>query len=138
MNDTSESSPLFIAVGHCGPDAWMLRTAIQRLFPDATLEDVADDDALAAGMASATDRPAVLLVNRKLDGDFAAGDGIELIEAIGGGTHAAILVTDLPDAAAAAIEVGAVPGFGKSDLHGDATAEALRHAVEVAGGPAGA
>lgn len=134
MNDSSNTSPLFIAVGHCGPDAWMLRTAIQRLFPDATLEDVADDDALAAGMASATDRPAVLLVNRKLDGDFAAGDGIELIEAIGGGTHVSLLVTDLPDAAAAAIEAGAAPGFGKSDLHGDATAASLRHAVEVAAG----
>ena len=134
MNDSSNTSPVFIAVGHCGPDAWMLRTAIQRLFPDATLEDVADDDALAAGMASATDRPAVLLVNRKLDGDFAAGDGIELIEAIGGGTHVSLLVTDLPDAAAAAIEAGAAPGFRKSALHGDATAAALRHAVEVAAG----
>ena len=132
MNESNPTTPLFLAVGHCGPDGWMLRTAIQRVIPDASVEDVTAESGLDQRLEALGDRPVVLLVNRKLDGDFRAADGIALIEARRDGRHASMLVTNLPDAAAAAEAAGALPGFGKSDLHGDATSDALRTAAEVA------
>ena len=133
MTDSQETSPLFLAVGHCGPDGWMLRNAIQRVIPEATVEDVTGDSALDQRLNESLKRPVVLLVNRKLDGDFEAADGIELLRSRREAGHAWILVTNLPDAAAAAEEAGALPGFGKSDLHGESTSQALRQAVEIAG-----
>ncbi|MBC03318.1 MAG: hypothetical protein CMJ34_08465 [Phycisphaerae bacterium] len=133
MNDTDHTTtPLFLAVGHCGPDGWMLRTAIQRVIPEAVVEDITGEAGLDERLGRAADRPVVLLVNRKLDGDFDAVDGIELIERRRDGRHVSMLVTNLPDAAAAAEAAGALPGFGKSDLHGESTSNALREAVEAA------
>ena len=132
MNDSNQSSPLFLAVGHCGPDGWMLRSAIQRVIPDAVVEDVTGEAVLDERLGTAVDQPVVLLVNRKLDGDFVAADGIELIRERRDGRHVAMLVTNLPDAAAAAEEAGALPGFGKSDLHGDSTTSSLRRAAQSA------
>ena len=121
----------FLAVGHCGPDTWMLRTAVQRVLPDATLEPVAGDDELEAALDGGSP---ILLVNRRLDGDFAAGDGIELIRGLASSGHRALLVSDLPDARAAAEEAGGLPGFGKTALHDEETAAALRRACRPGAG----
>ena len=110
----------------------MLRTAIQRVIPGASVEDVTSETDLAERLEADADRPVVILVNRKLDGDFRAADGIELIKARSGAGPVWMLVTNLPDAAAAAESAGAAPGFGKSDLHSEATSEALRRAAELA------
>ena len=132
MSQPDHSSPCFLAVGHCGPDGWMLRTAIQRVIPGASVEDVTSETDLAERLEGDANRPVVILVNRKLDGDFRAADGIELIKARSGAGPVWMLVTNLPDAAAAAESAGAAPGFGKSDLHSEATSEALRRAAELA------
>ena len=132
MSESHQTSPLFLAVGHCGPDGWMLRTAIQRVIPGAMVEDITGEAGLAERLNETAERPVVILVNRKLDGDFNAADGIELIKARPDGGHVWMLVTNLPDAAAEAEAAGAVPGFGKSDLHGESTSDALRQAAEVA------
>ena len=110
----------------------MLRTAIQRVIPGAMVEDITGEAGLAERLNRDADRPVVILVNRKLDGDFNAADGIELIKARPDGGQVWMLVTNLPDAAAAAEAAGAVPGFGKSDLHVESTSDVLRQAAEVA------
>ena len=132
MNEPDEPTPLFLAVGHCGPDSWMLRTAVQRVVPDAAVEPVDRESDLDARLDAARERPVVLLVNRKLDGDFTAEDGIDLIAGRREGTHVALLVTNLADAMAEAEAVGALPGFGKSGLHDEGTSNVLRRASDAA------
>lgn len=131
-SEASESRPTTVlSVGHCTPDAWMLRTAVQRVLPDAEVHPVNDEDELRDRIEGSSG-PTVLLVNRLLDGRFPHGDGIELIEAHAGRPVAAILVSNLADSQAAAESAGAVVGFGKTALNDEETAARLRSAVEVA------
>ncbi|MHC4909647.1 MAG: hypothetical protein ACYTF9_08025 [Planctomycetota bacterium] len=117
---------LIALVGHCGPDAFMLRTAVSRAVPGATLEMVNDQRTLDPLLTSRT----VLLVNRVLDGPFDASDGIELIAAVTAGDDApvALLVSNFDHAQAAATAAGGHPGFGKNDLYEERTASLLRAA----------
>jgi len=119
----------FLLVGHCGPDASMLRSAIRRAVPDAVVELANDEASLDPGR-----RPGVVwLVNRALDGEFAVPDGVELIRR--DAAHApCALVTNLPDAMAASIEAGGEPGFGKRELNAEATYGRLRSLAAVARG----
>ncbi len=131
-SDASDDRPVTVlSVGHCTPDAWMLRTAVQRVLPDAEVEPVNDDVALRERITDSAG-PVVLLVNRLLDGRFPHGDGIELIEAHAGGPVAALLISNLDESQAAAESVGAVAGFGKTALNDANTADRLRNAVEIA------
>src|SRR5258705_4562967 len=63
-----------VLVGHCRPDAFMLKTVIQRAAPDAVVEMVNDDAGVAAARAD------LLLVNRALDGEFKAETGADLLK----------------------------------------------------------
>ena len=120
--------PDVMLVGHCGPDAIMLKTVVQRALPDANVELINDHDALDASLAG----DVVLLVNRELDGDFRTGTGgIDLIRHL---TESAItapmlLVSNFEDAQAQAEAAGAMPGFGKSDLYHDDTTQRLKDAA---------
>jgi len=122
------ASPSFVLVGHCGPDMFMLKTAVSRAVDDATVTFVNDADALTRHLNART----VLLVNRQLDGMFATACGIELIGDLSAGDNAptCILVSNLPHAQEQAIAAGALPGFGKSALYDDRTVTILRDAME--------
>lgn len=115
-------------VGHCGPDAIMLKTVVQRALPGAGVELVNDHEALDAALA----RDVVLLVNRELDGEFRSGrGGIDLIRHL---TEAKVkapmlLVSNFADAQAEAESAGAMPGFGKSDLYNEDTTRRLQDAA---------
>lgn len=121
-----------LAVGHCGPDAWMLRAAVERVLDGPTsFEAIGDDKTLRARLAR-DETPVLLLMNRRLDGWFDAADGIELLQSVldsGRSRVAAVLVSDLDDAQSAAEAAGAMPGFGKRALHAEATGHALRAAA---------
>ena len=98
-------------VGHCGPDSWMLKQVAGSAAPGAKVIMVHSD----AELAREGDSQTLLLVNRALDGEFSAPDGIELIRAVKArGGPAAMLISNYPDAQAAAVQAGALPGFGKS------------------------
>ena len=78
----SDGGDVVVLVGHCGPDEWMLRSAIQRALPEAEIEVVHDD----AGMQAHRTSGRLLLVNRVLDGGFANTSGLDLLaEAVEGG-----------------------------------------------------
>jgi hypothetical protein len=117
-----------VLVGHCGPDASMLRTAVTRAIPGAAIILANDSTSLAPWLTSAH----LLLVNRVLDGEFDnTTSGIELIRRIGRQPEAppVMLISNLPEAQAEAVDAGARPGFGKQSLYADSTAAMLRDAA---------
>lgn len=126
----SKRKPVVLLVGHCGPDASMLRAALRSALPDVSLESVNDGRRLEALVGSAD----LALVNRALDGEFEAADGIELIRKLGvnvgpGKGPVLMLVSNYPEAQAAASAAGAAPGFGKSDLYSPQTRAILLRAL---------
>lgn len=125
----------FLAVGHCGPDTWMLKAAVERAADGGPAFESFDEEKALQARLAAGDDPVVLLVNRKLDGWFEATDGIELLSSVLATRRprtATILVSDLADAQAAAEAAGARPGFGKRALNDPATLDALRNAATAA------
>jgi DNA-binding response OmpR family regulator len=111
-------------VGQCGPD----HAAISRLLRNGFGVEVdraeGADDCLSA---LAAHDYALVLVNRKLDRDYS--DGMAVLRAVRGRAEWAdvpvMLVSNYPEAHAAAVAEGAVPGFGKDHLHDAATLSLL-------------
>lgn len=117
-----------VLVGHCGPDAAMLRGMVLRAVPGAQIERANSMEDLRALLPGAS----LLLVNRKLDGDFEVGSGTELMRGfLAGGMAGArwMLVSNFEDAQAEAIAAGANPGFGKTALYEQRTLSQVREAV---------
>jgi len=127
----AERMKKIVLVGHCGPDAAMLRSAVRGAVADAAFESVNDDETLAGAMDGAD----LALVNRALDGTFSAADGVELIGRLAsrrsGGRPVLMLVSNYEDAQARAVQAGAAPGFGKLAMYDDAAMERLRRALGV-------
>ncbi|MCL4742850.1 MAG: hypothetical protein KJZ54_11695 [Phycisphaerales bacterium] len=120
-----------VLVGHCGPDAAMLRSAVRGAVTDVSFESANDEESLSRAMHGAD----LALVNRALEGAFSASDGVELIGRLAadrsGGGPALMLVSNFEDAQARAVEAGATPGFGKLSMYDDAAKERLRRALGV-------
>lgn len=114
-----------VLVGHCGFDASSLTRIVREAIPGAVVER-ADSDAELDALGDA----ALLLVNRVLDGGFAASDGVELIARVRGegGRARCMLISNYEEAQRRAVGVGAAMGFGKSASKSDA-AERVRAAV---------
>lgn len=130
MASTSPSEPVFVLVGHCSPDAGMLRSAVRHVFPGATLVSVNN----VAGLTEYRKRGTVWLVNRVLDGDFGGYDGMAILTkaASGDDAPAVMLISNYDDAQATAMVQGALRGFGKLSLYSESTAQAIRTAAERA------
>ncbi len=133
---TPARKPRILLVGHCRPDAVMLRAALRPAAPDAEFESVNDRAALEAGLGGAD----LLLINRALDGDFGITDGVELIRSLTNRARqqasrapefrpALMLVSTYPEAQAQAVTAGAVPGFGKPDAYNPATRGLIAEAL---------
>jgi hypothetical protein len=120
-----------ILVGHCGPDVHLLKSAVSRAVPGARI--IAANDAESLARAELAD--ALLLVNRVLDGGFADDRGIELIRDIHQrpGAPKTMLISNYKDAQADAVAAGALPGFGKTQLHDLITTQRLREAAIIEG-----
>lgn len=116
-----------VLVGHCGPDAHMLRSAISRAVPHVTVAHANDERRLDEHVSP----DALLLINRVLDGGFCCDSGVGLIELLARreDAPAMMLVSNFADAQDSAVAAGAMRGFGKTQLYNDATAELLRQAI---------
>lgn len=117
-----------VLVGHCTPDAFMLKSMVERTLPGEDVHVVNDDGSLAAHHGDGV----VWLVNRVLDGAFDAGQsGLDLIESRLQSLPAArvLLVSDLEEHQATAEGLGARPGFGKKGLYDERSAARLREAA---------
>lgn len=131
-NQPPQSSELItvVLVGHCGPDAYLLRSAVQRALPHSSIAMVNDESTVRRDHWR-PDR--VLLVNRVLDGDFSV-EGLGLIgrAAADAAGPIVLLVSNYDEAQQAATASGALPGFGKQELYAPETAAKLRTAAERA------
>ena len=121
-----DPKPRILLVGHCIPDAYAIRSALNSLVPEAQVEFVSREDDLATTAPSS-----LLLINRALDGDFEAADGVELIRSLAGdaGHPRMMLITNFPDAQAAAQSAGALPGFSKREMYAAPTKARVRSAL---------
>ena len=116
-------------VGHCGPDSSFLRIAVSKAERDATILSVDDDSDLKRALDQGVD---LLLLNRQLDYGFDTHEGVALLRKIRANYPAvkAMLVSNYPDAQAAAVAEGALPGFGKREIGTPRVAELLRDALK--------
>jgi hypothetical protein len=115
-------------VGHCGPDSSFLRIAVSRAGKDVQVLSADDGRELNRVLEQGVD---LLLLNRQLDFGFDEDEGVALIRKLR--PHYAnvkmMLVSNYPDAQAAAVAEGALPGFGKRDLNSPKVAELIREAL---------
>lgn len=114
-----------LLVGHCGPDAFMLRRAVRSMLGTKQVEMINSADDLERELG----RASLVLVNRVLDGRFDSDSGIELIRRLAGrGGARLMLVSNYADAQAEAVAAGAAPGFGKAEAN---TEQARRRLLEA-------
>jgi DNA-binding NarL/FixJ family response regulator len=105
-------------VGQCGFDHRKIAGFLHRSFGAETIAVATVRDAIKVVRR---DSFRLVLVNRVIDADGAPG--LELIQTLKAQDDPAIsgipvmLVSDYPDARRRAEELGALPGFGKSDLY---------------------
>ena len=117
-----------VLVGHCGPDGSYLRMTIAKAVKNASIL-MADDQAhLNRLIAEGVD---LVLLNRVLDFGFSVELGTDLIRELRQ-SHPDLkimLVTNYPEVQKEAVELGALPGFGKREIGSPKVAEILRNAV---------
>jgi two-component system chemotaxis response regulator CheY len=116
-----------LSIGQCGVD----HPAIRRLLQRELDADVVPVDSADEAFAELRRRPYdLILANRVFD---LGGLGLEFIADLKADESLnrvpVMLVSDLPEAQRQAVELGAMPGFGKAALHRPETAERLAAAV---------
>ncbi len=102
-----------ILVGHCGADTGTLEWFVEEAM------NLPVESANSVGKLQSLMTPrSLLMVNRLLEGDFPTDQGVELIGALTrmGSAPTMMLISNYPDAQAAAVKLGAVQGFGKSQV----------------------
>ena len=84
----------------------------------------------AAALKRRLDSADLALVNRVLDGRFESDDGIGLIASLAPESSVRfMLVSNFAEAQERAEAVGAVPGFGKSDMRSEETRRRIEAAL---------
>lgn len=115
-------------VGNCQPDHSAIRSLLTGHFECEVVQAHGADDALVELKSGHYD---LVLVNRKLDRDYS--DGIQVIREIKADATVAdvpcMLITNYPEHQDAAVEVGAVRGFGKLELSRPETLQRLREVL---------
>jgi two-component system chemotaxis response regulator CheY len=130
MRSMSMSKTVVLA-GHCGPDSSYLKLTIKKAIADANIVFVDDSRELSAALEKS--EPDLVLFNRELGYGFDHSSGVEMISTL----HRTnpnlkmILVSNFPEAQAAAEAAGALPGFGKRELGTSRVHQVLREALGV-------
>ena len=128
-HDTRPQINKVVLVGHCGFDQASLARAVASALPGLAVESAYDTD----GLDRLAGPDALLLVNRVLDGRFTTGSGIDLIVDLANQDPAprVMLISNYADAQAQAVQAGALPGFGKSEMGTADTEAKLRAATDM-------
>ena len=115
-------------VGHCGPDSSFLRIAVSRAAKEAKVLAADDSQSLQRVLEDGVD---LLLLNRQLDFGFDVEEGVDIIRKLRPQypNVKMMLVSNYPEAQAAAVAEGALPGFGKRELNTPKVAEMIREAL---------
>ena len=114
-----------LSLGQCGADHWSIENLLQR-HCDALVVGVATfDEALTELRRGGVD---LALVNRLMN--YGGASGLDFIAELKRDPELSkipvMLVSNLRDAQRQAVELGALPGFGKAALNDPATLERLR------------
>ena len=119
-----------VLVGHCGPDSSFLRIAVSRAARDVQVLSADDGTELQRVLNDGAD---LLLFNRTLDFGFDDYEGVAVIRKLRPHYPAVkmMLVSNYPDAQAAAVAEGALPGFGKRELNTPRVSELIREALAL-------
>ena len=119
-----------VLVGHCGPDSSYLRITVAKAVPGVQVLSADDDAALGRALGDGVD---LLLLNRQLDYGFDECDGIGLLKRLRKiyPELKAMLVSNYPEAQAAAMAAGALQGFGKRELGSPRVADLIREALQL-------
>lgn len=121
-------SKKIVLVGHCGPDSSFLRMTVGKAEKSAQVLAADDSNELNRLLENGAD---LLLLNRQLDYGFDETEGVALIRRLRA-EHPHVrtmLVSNYPEAQAAAIAEGALPGFGKRELGSPRVAALIRDAL---------
>ena len=116
-------------VGHCGPDASYLRSAVSGSVRGATILMIDEAARLEKALNDGVD---LVLMNRQLDWGFETEEGVELIRQLRT-EHPNVktmLVSNYPEAQQEAVAAGALPGFGKREIGTSRVTELLKSALE--------
>ena len=115
-------------VGHCGPDSSFIRLAVARALPGVKILSVDDDAELKKTLEEGVD---LVLFNRLLDFGFDQTEGVEMIRRLNGyfPKTRMMLVSNFPESQAAALQAGALPGFGKRELGTARVTQLLKDAL---------
>jgi hypothetical protein len=125
---SSEQTRRIALVGHCGPDAFALKSAVMGFVPGATIELVGSQQDFEARVAQFD----LHLVNRVLDGSFPNTSGIDLIAKHHADHPPMMLISNYPESLQEAVEAGAVMGFGKRAMRSEEARIALQNALGTA------
>ena len=111
-------------VGNCSADHGAIRALVAKQFGAEIVQADTSAEALAVLRGGSFD---LVTVNRVFD--HTSEDGLALIRSLKADPSLAgvpvMLITNYPDHARSAIELGAASGFGKRELHSAATREKL-------------
>ena len=119
---------MVVLVGHCGPDNSYLKMAVSKAEKMTQVFSADDADELKHVLEEGVD---LLLLNRELSWGFHESSGVELIRKLKDShpTVKMMLVSNYPEAQAAAVAAGALPGFGKRDIGSAKVGQILREAL---------
>jgi two-component system, chemotaxis family, chemotaxis protein CheY len=114
-----------VLVGHCGPDATYLRMAVKAAGENVALSSVDDNAGLEQALKAGVD---LVLFNRELDYGFEPATGVEMIRMLKQRYPQVrmMLISNYPEAQAAAVTAGAIPGFGKREIGSARVKQLLR------------
>lgn len=111
-------------VGNCGPDHSAIKRMLSSNFDVTVLQSHGADDTLHTLHTRSVD---LVLINRKLDQDYS--DGVDILKLIKADAKLeavpVMLVTNMEEYQTSALELGAVPGFGKLSLNSPVTKQRL-------------
>jgi CheY-like chemotaxis protein len=111
--------------GNCGPDFNAIRQMVSQAFGASVIQAHGSEDAIELLKNRDID---LVTINRKLDRDYS--DGLDVLKAIKADPALAdvpiMLVTNYEEHQHAAMELGAVRGFGKLSLSDPATRQLLQ------------
>ena len=116
-------------VGHCGPDASYLRSAVSSSVRGTSILMIDEAARLDKALVDGVD---LILMNRQLDWGFDTEEGVELIRQLRM-RHPQVkfmLVSNYPEAQQEAVAAGALPGFGKREIGTSRVTELLKSALE--------
>ena len=115
-------------VGHCSPDSSHLTMAVTAAVPGAKVIRVTDDKSTDKLLAEGVD---LLLVNRAMEHGYSEEIGTDYLRKLKEKAPDVkmMIITNFPDVQAAAVALGALPGFGKSSIMSADTKKKLKDAL---------